>query len=107
MAGTTTAGLKWQLLILVLSVITLLFVAVDSRVLAALLMAAGVGLFGTLTAYLANAWVARQQRDPDGTTVSFSTEGAVTVSASELRSVMERLERIERRRIEEIESRRS
>jgi len=67
------------------------------RVAAALLMAAGVGLFGTLTAYLANAWL-EQQRTSNSTRGESEDVGSDSVDIrAQLREILARLERIERR----------
>ncbi len=66
------------------------------RVVAALLMAAGVGLFGTLTAYLANAWLSQQRSsvEADDLDAADPTNPSHEVGA-QLREIQERLERIE------------
>jgi len=63
------------------------------RLIAALLMSAGVGLFGTLTAYFANAWVRRQRE----ATPSDSLQDPLTAEElrSQLRAIIERLDRLE------------
>lgn len=66
----------------------------SGRALAALLMAAGVGLFGTLTAYFANAWLrAPTAPDPDGL-ASTEQSSSARVEA-QLAEILNRLERIE------------
>jgi voltage-gated potassium channel len=55
------------------------------RAIAAILMAAGVGLFGTLTAYLANAWLTRRsgQDGADGDARALADQVAVLVAKIE------------------------
>jgi voltage-gated potassium channel len=69
------------------------------RVVAALLMAAGVGLFGTLTAYLANAWLAKQRLVGAGDAGSGGADSgrASEETRAQLREILARLERMEQR----------
>jgi voltage-gated potassium channel len=66
------------------------------RLIAAVLMAAGVGLFGTLTAYFANAWI-RRRPEPAAGTPSGTLHDPLTADElrGHLRTIIERLDRLE------------
>jgi voltage-gated potassium channel len=64
------------------------------RALAALLMATGVGLFGTLTAYFANAWLREPVEQETSDAASTSTASSQAIAA-QLAEVLARLERLE------------
>jgi voltage-gated potassium channel len=64
------------------------------RLIAAVLMSAGVGLFGTLTAYFANAWI-RRQSEPAPVDIQSGSGITAAELRGQLQAISDRLERLE------------